>query len=453
MPFQSYARRAEWRCARDQRALKRALDLVDDGVAIVSDTRIVSANAAFRRDRVAVIDALAGLRAAGGGVRTIPGVGEVRVERAGRRWLVVVRRGPALAEAAHTDPLTRMPNRRGFGDRLVGEMARARRHRRPLTLAILDLDRFKSVNDRFGHPAGDGVLRELAGRLSAAARPGDALARIGGEEFAWLLPDVDAVQAISAVDRVRVAIAGQALGPDVWMTATVGVCDIRHAPDGETLYARADEALYWGKRHGRDLTLLWGPGTVSAFAADDRARLAEQADARAGHAGHGHRVADLSVALAAVLDWPPYRQARLHEAALLHDLGNAVVPESLLTVPGPLGSAAIRHIRQHSVVGASMAAPAVQPEVVAWIRHHHERWDGEGYPDGLAGDKIPDGAQLLALADAFHAMIGERPFHRAVSVKAALAEVDRESGAQFRPDAGMRLRDALRWLRGSRTAA
>jgi HD-GYP domain-containing protein (c-di-GMP phosphodiesterase class II) len=159
-------------------------------------------------------------------------------------------------------------------------------------------------------------------------------------------------------------------------------------------------------------------------------------------------VARVAVALAVELDWPAHRQAALHQAARLHDVGKVALLPGVLAHPDTLTNAQLDHIRQHPRIGAEMAAPALDPEPVSWIRHHHERWDGMGYPDGLAADAIPEGAQLLALADAYAAMTTDRPYRLAMPPNLAMAEVERCAGSHFRPDAGPLLRAALSWLDG-----
>ncbi|MHB1571561.1 MAG: sensor domain-containing diguanylate cyclase [Solirubrobacteraceae bacterium] len=160
-----------------------------------------------------------------------------------------------LERLATTDPLTGLANHRAFHERLGSEAARAMRHGRPLSLAILDLDHFKLVNDRYGHPAGDEVLREIAARLLRLARAGELIARVGGEEFAWVLPDSDADGAVAAAERARAAIRGTPVPPAGTVTVSAGVCDLAHASDVTSLYRHADEALYLAKRGGRDRTI------------------------------------------------------------------------------------------------------------------------------------------------------------------------------------------------------
>ncbi len=168
-----------------------------------------------------------------------------------------------LVEHARTDRLTGLPNRRSFEERLAAETSRARRHGRVLALAVVDLDHFKAVNDAHGHGVGDEVLREAASRLRAAARAGDLVARVGGEEFGWLMPDTDAAAAVEAVERARRAMAGTPFAGAGTMTMSAGVCDTLHAVDSETLCRDADAALYAAKNTGRNRTARHRPAAAS----------------------------------------------------------------------------------------------------------------------------------------------------------------------------------------------
>jgi diguanylate cyclase (GGDEF)-like protein/PAS domain S-box-containing protein len=163
-----------------------------------------------------------------------------------------------LERLARHDPLTGLANRRLFDERLEQEMADAIRHGRSLAVAVLDLDGFKGVNDRHGHPAGDRALCETSRRLLRVARRGDLLARVGGEEFAWILPEVPSQGAWAAVERARCAIADEPFDEIGRLTLSIGVAlrgDIQNAAE---LYEHADESLYRAKREGRDRSIMWG---------------------------------------------------------------------------------------------------------------------------------------------------------------------------------------------------
>jgi HD-GYP domain-containing protein (c-di-GMP phosphodiesterase class II) len=240
------------------------------------------------------------------------------------------------------------------------------------------------------------------------------------------------------------------------VTVSAGVCDLEAADGcGTALYRRADEALYAAKAFGRDMALAWRAPRAETGDGDgtDRwtrlQRDADEVDRLLGDRGHAAKVARMAVALAVALDWPAHLQAQLHRAALLHDVGKRPLLPGLLERRAPLTPAQRAHIQQHPRIGAAMAAEDLAAQPCDWIRHHHERWDGAGYPDGLRAEASPEGAQLLAIADAYEAMRGPRPYRDALAEDAALAEIDAGAGTQFRPDAGDLVRRALDWLAGA----
>jgi diguanylate cyclase (GGDEF)-like protein len=353
-----------------------------------------------------------------------------------------------LAEAeqrAASDPLTGLANHRAFHERLRDEVQRARRHRRPLALALIDLDHFKDVNDRHGHQVGDEVLRETAARLVQRSRPEDLVARIGGEEFAWLLPESDALDAWKAAERAREAVAGGPFIDGISCTVSIGIAELSQATDAGDLVRLADGALYWAKGNGRNVSFCYSPEVVEALSAEERAQGLERAQAlnairalaRAVDARdpstrlHSERVADLAVRIVAEMGWTAERQALLREAALVHDVGKIGVPDAVLFKPSRLTEAELAHVREHSTLGAQIVGDVLTPEQVGWVRSLHERFDGRGYPEGIGGDRIPDGARVLAVADAWDAMTSARPYTAPLSPEKAAEECRREAGRQF----------------------
>lgn len=370
----------------------------------------------------------------------------------------------AAEERAAVDPLTGLANHRTFHERLAAEVGSARRRGRALALVLMDLDHFKQVNDRHGHQVGDRVLQRAAEVLRAETRAGELVARVGGEEFAMLLPGADGEEAYRAAERVRRAVAGASFPEVGAMTMSAGVSDLSQGRDPDTLYRLADAALYRAKHGGRDMVARYSPG--------DAAPAPERGDATAG-AGergerrqamvsmrllarvvdakhpstrrHSERVADLTAQLATELGWAPERVAVLREAALLHDVGKIGVPEELLGSPRLLAPEEMERMRDHPALGARILAEALGPEQVAWVRGHHERWDGAGYPDGLQAEDCPEGARILALAEAWDAMTSDRPYSTTPRTHAeALAECRAQSGRQFWPPAV----EALERVRG-----
>ncbi len=353
-----------------------------------------------------------------------------------------------LADLAATDPLTELPNHRAFHERLLQEVALAERSGRPLSLVLLDLDHFKRINDSFGHPAGDAVVTEVARRLASCARRGEVVARVGGEEFAWLLPGADAMDAWQAAERARVEVSATPLLSYGSLTISAGVCELSQAGGAGELHRLADGALYWAKAHGRDRCIRYSPEVVEELSAGERAaRLEHQQALNAVHAlaravdakdpytqRHSERVADIAVRLALELGWPAERLRELREAAVLHDVGKIAVPDAILTKPGALTPDEFALVREHPARGAEIVAEALTPEQASWVRGHHERVDGGGYPDGIAGDAIPDGARVMALADAWDAMTSDRPYRAGLAARRALDICRAEAGAQFAPE-------------------
>jgi len=354
-----------------------------------------------------------------------------------------------LADQARTDPLTGLPNHRQFHERLRSEAARALRHGRPLSLALFDVDHFKRVNTLHGHQSGDATLAEIAARLRANLRDGEMLARTGGEEFGWILVETTAEEAFAAVERTRLAVADGPVVSDLTVTVSAGICDLARAGSADELFRLADGALYWAKATGRDRAVLYAPDTVAALSAEERAErlersqalvalrsLARAVDAKdpSTHA-HSERVSRMCERIAHELGWQLERAAQLAEAGLLHDVGKIGVPDAVLLKPGPLDAGEYETVKRHAALGAEIADEALSPEQCAWIRGHHEWWDGSGYPDGTAGDDIPEGARIIAVADAWDVMTRARHYGTIRDEADALQELRRVSGTQFWPDA------------------
>jgi len=345
---------------------------------------------------------------------------------------------------ALTDPLTGLGNHRHFHERLERELAQAQQRGLPLTLCFVDVDDFKRVNDRFGHPAGDHVLSQLAGRLR---QTGEAF-RLGGDEFALLLPGYDEaaalVAACSVVERIDQLDLEQ-VGP---VTVSAGVATSpQHASERGELIRLADGALYWAKEYGKNQARAYRPDVIElaelkrlASGPDRAARfraaasLARAVDARNAYTGsHSQRVSELAARTARRLGLPEDQVELTRLAASLHDLGKLAIPEELLRKPGPLTDPERMILERHPQIGFRMLESLGVDTVAEWVLHHHERWDGRGYPDGLPGDEIPLGARIIFVADAYDAMTSECVYRRRVSPEAAIAELDRCAGSQFDP--------------------
>jgi diguanylate cyclase (GGDEF)-like protein len=362
-----------------------------------------------------------------------------------------------LTGQAFADPLTGLANHRAFQERLQAEVARAERHGRPLTLALIDVDHFKTINDLAGHATGDRVLAEIGARLRTGLRAEDLAARIGGDEFALLLPETDETAAYAVLERARQALEREPLSGDIRVTISAGVCGLERAGDADAIARLADGALYWSKEQGRNTTWVYDPATVRELSAAERLDRLQRSHALAGIRAlaraidakdpstreHSERVAALAARLAHVSGWPAERIALLHEAALVHDVGKIGVPDAVLLKPGRLDAAEYEQVKQHAALGARIVDDILSPEQVGWIRSHHERPDGRGYPDGLRGGQIPDGAALLAAADCFDVMTVARSYTSVKAPEAALAECRALAGEQFTARAVAALEAAL----------
>jgi diguanylate cyclase (GGDEF)-like protein len=359
---------------------------------------------------------------------------------------------------ALTDPLTGLGNHRSFHERLQRELVVAEHEGSSLALCLVDFDDLKSVNDRFGHPVGDLVLGEVASRL----RQGGESFRLGGDEFAVLLPRQDERQATavarSIVERVA-ALDVEGVGP---VTVSAGVATYPTQGTGrDELIRLADSALYWAKKDGKNRVraytaesilranleqLVDTPDRAAQYrAAESLARAVDERDAYTG--SHSQRVGEYSARIARRLGADESAVELTRLAGNLHDLGKLAIPEDVLRKPEELSEAERLMLERHPQIGYRMLESlGVQP-VAEWVLHHHERWDGAGYPNRLAGDKIPLGARIIFVADAYDAMTSDRAYRRAMPQDEALAELERGAGTQFDPAVVGALTEELRSAR------
>lgn len=354
-----------------------------------------------------------------------------------------------LRERATCDALTGLLNHGVFLDRLEEETQRARRHERPFSVVVIDLDRFKEINDALGHQVGDRVLAEFATFLAGSTRCEDVIARTGGEEFGWLLPETAASDALSLVDRVRRRAAATSFGGFDELTFSAGVCEVSQVSGrAADLYTAADMALYEAKRLGRNAVVGYRPDLARLRQAEHGPRwrerertlsavhaLARAVDARdPAMRAHSERVADLACLLARELGWDELRVGLLREAAVVHDVGKIGIGDSILQKPAQLTGEEYEQMKAHVVLGSTILEEVLTREQTAWVRQHHERWDGSGYPDGLPGEELSHGARILSVADAWDVMTTDRPYQVGRRASDALLECQRCSGSQFAPE-------------------
>ena len=330
----------------------------------------------------------------------------------------------ATRTEALTDGLTGLPNRRC----LMYDLERVfrgegRHHRvRPMTFAFFDLDGFKGYNDTYGHAAGDMLLDRLASRLASTVAGDGCAYRLGGDEFCVLLDDR------LALDDPHLAACSAALeeqGEGFRVGASCGAVTIPHEAANPTQALQlADQRMYAAKRSSR--------ASSGAQTRDVLLQVLREREPELHH--HLHGVAALAGAVARRLGLTAEQLDEVTRAAELHDVGKIAIPDDILHKPAALDADEWELMRQHTIIGDRIlgAAPAMRP-VAQIVRASHERWDGAGYPDGLAGEQIPFGARIVSVCDAFHAMTTPRPYQRTLTDDEALAELRRCAGSQFDP--------------------
>jgi diguanylate cyclase (GGDEF)-like protein/PAS domain S-box-containing protein len=346
-----------------------------------------------------------------------------------------------------TDELTDLYNRRHFYDVLEAEMARTVRFGHPFTLVLLDLDGFKEYNDKFGHINGDAVLRSLGQTLNSTLRRSDTSFRYGGDEFAVILTGTDAQRAKQVIERLRARWqqTPKALYPilETPLGFSAGIAQFpEHADTADGLVFMADSALYHAKEEGgyravlaSDLKSL-SPEILEAATPDHVYALASTVDAKDPYTyGHSKNVADIAQAIGKEIGMSGKELADLRNASLLHDIGKLGIPDAILTKPGKPTEEEWEIIKRHSAEGGRIVSYVKDlSPLVPMIRHHHEWYDGTGYPDGLKGEEIPLGARVISIADAYDTITGKRPYKDPISHEEALEELKRCSGTQFDPE-------------------
>jgi diguanylate cyclase (GGDEF)-like protein len=324
----------------------------------------------------------------------------------------------ASRHEALTDALTGLGNRRALG-RDLERIASGRRD--PAILALFDLDGFKHYNDSYGHPAGDALLQRLGAKLAAHVEGAGSAYRMGGDEFCVLLgfdgdADAEAADAAAALTEH---------GDGFVITCSFGAIAVPGEVDeAEEALRIADQRMYAHKHSGRTSARSQSRDVLLRALAERNPELGE----------HISGVAELAEAVAERLELDAEQLEHVRHAAALHDVGKMAIPDAILDKPAALDEDEWQFIRRHTIIGERIvaAAPALRP-VAALVRSSHERWDGGGYPDQLAGEEIPLGARIVAVCDAFDAMVADRPYRAGMDAADALAELERCAGSQFDP--------------------
>jgi len=347
---------------------------------------------------------------------------------------------------ADTDALTGVWSRRHIHGRYEAELSRARRFGHPVSVLVMDIDSLKLFNDTYGHAAGDEVICTVAQAVLSACREIDIVGRYGGDEFAVILPETDSEGAATAAERILSVLEKQPFqapdGTQVPVTTSIGAAS--YPTDGDQidqLLSLADAAMYTVKvaGGGQFASLDVRPeglpaGLVTPY--DVLKGLVVTVDAKDHYTfKHSQDVTERSLALARAMGLSEQEMGSLEIAGQLHDLGKIGVRTDVLRKPGPLTAEEWTMIYEHPRLGHMLLHQVPEKaEVLEAVLCHHERYDGTGYPKCRKGDEIPLLARILAVADAFSAMMTDRPYRKALTVEEALDELRRNAGTQFDPE-------------------
>ncbi len=383
----------------------------------------------------------------------------------------------AVKEQAVTDSLTGLYNRRHFEETLKREVTRAQRQNQPFSIIGIDLDFLKKINDQYGHAYGDLAIKTVAEVLKSNARSIDIPARMGGEEFNVLLPGIESSGAMKAAERIRKAIEAKELDVIGHVTASIGVATfLEHSDNIEEILELTDQAMYQSKRNGRNQVTLakpisetsWQEIAVNTFieilskhnipipqevSKDLTTRLQNAEDKKEMSKETLYSVADIltstynpmhnkgvmkskvfmATSLAKRFDLPKNEIDNLRIAMLLYDIGNLMLPPELLQKTTPLTEEEKQHIKEHPMIAAQKILKPISyiQDVIPIIEHHHENWDGTGYPQKLSQNDIPLTSQIILIIDAYFALIEHRPYRAKLSPQEALEVIKKDAGKKW----------------------
>jgi len=384
-----------------------------------------------------------------------------------------------------TDPLTGVGSRRLLENKLEFEAARAKRYRRQFSVAIIDLDNFKTINDVLGHATGDIALKKLAASMKNQKRSADVFARYGGDEFVVLMPETKADDAVSLLERLRAKVqqiklvrpasdTSGDLAENLPITFSCGITE--SLPDGNDsateVMRRADLALYEAKSAGRNCIKVWDQSMAERLRAGDIeiarikklqrriAGLSEKAErmfiqsiwglvqaleAKDPYAKrHSENVMYYALGIAQTMKIAPKQIEVIRRSAMIHDIGKIGIPDAILGKPSRLTPRERSVVEQHPLIAVRILEKMTfLHREIAIVRHHHEKWNGRGYPDGLSKTSIPLGARVMAVADTFDAVTSPRSYRGSRSVAEAIEILADSSGYDFDPDV---VKSIIAWI-------
>ncbi|MFZ5611662.1 MAG: diguanylate cyclase, partial [Bacillota bacterium] len=354
-----------------------------------------------------------------------------------------------LKGMAQRDSLTRLYNHSYLKQRLGAELEKARNNNSSLSFMLLDFDNFKYYNDTFGHPAGDELLKVFGRMLEAKLRQNDIIGRYGGDEFGIILTDTDEEKALEIGERIRkatleLAFPNKEYMPVKALTISVGIASFpKDGSDAAELIRTADEALYNAKRNRKNKVKLYFSafkglekelGSESSILATVRT-LISIINAKDRYTyGHSEKVMEYSEMIAGKMGIKGQDLLDLKLAALLHDIGKIDIDPEVLNKKDPLTREEWELMKEHPERGARLLMECkILKQAGVITLYHHERYDGKGYPHGLAGEDIPLGSRIIAVADSFDAMTTKRSYKKAKDMNEAILELKKGAGEQFDP--------------------
>lgn len=362
-----------------------------------------------------------------------------------RSWLATFE-GTYLLATSVTDPVTGLANRRAFDAILPAAVSS--HSDEAVSIIAYDVDGFGVLNEIGGHAEGDRVLGEVALTLQRILGSRGKLFRLGADDLVALLPGLDAAATAVLAAECGQEVERQVRSGGMSVSVSAGVASApEHASEGEDLVRKAMAAQEWARSAGGARTRVFEEADGHLLGPAERLErirrgdhlstvraLASAVDARDPHAlEHSRVVARATVALAGEIGLSEGRVALLETAALLHDIGKLVVDDRILATTDPLTEAQREQIEEHPVFAEHILRSAGVDEILPWIRHHHERWDGAGYPDGLTAEQIPLESRIIAISDAYEVMTSGRPYQQCLGHRAALRHIELEGGAHFEP--------------------
>mgnify|MGYP001195381202 CR=1 FL=1 len=346
---------------------------------------------------------------------------------------------------AYTDALTGCPNRRFIDEFIVESVRNSQQQERPLSVAYVDIDNFKLLNDFVGHEEGDEVLKRVAASLTKHILPPAQFARFGGDEFVVVFPDTTAPQARQTMDRVKRLVGEIEVvnGARISLPTRIscGVAAFRGGESPRDLIAEAEDHMYLDKGIAPTVAMA----ATNAVSPDSLLKvgnlkalrnLVKAIDRRDSYTRfHSDHATQLAMTLAHDLEFDEDEMNAVSIGGPIHDLGKIVVPDEILRKPGPLTPSERRSMEEHPLMGAAITAAVTDYDtVVNLVRHHHERFDGNGYPGNLKGMDITRPTRLFTLADAYSAMTTDRPYRKGLTFDRAIDEILKGRGTQFDPD-------------------